>query len=287
MKKEKTNGLISIIIPVFNREESIKRTLESVYEQTYRPLEIIVVNDGSTDSTQEIVLIWKKNHESKNLLIKSFLRSNQGAPASRNYGLQHCTGEFIQFLDSDDYMHPLKIQNQKEKMEANNSDVAVCDFAYVDETGSIKKIQRNSGKALQVYSKGGSFSLSTPLFKSAFVRKGLRWDESLKRNQDIDFLFKLFLLTKRYFYTEGVWFFYVQHSSFRISDSYKITKPEYKKRIATLLLFGFRNLHLIPLRNIIFLFSGIYHLTLNWILYLPKKIIKTSYPHLAFKKKVK
>ena len=89
----------SIIIPVYNTEKYLDRCLSSVFNQTFSDYEVIVVNDGSTDSSEEIVNEYKDNHSN----LKYFYKKNGGLSSARNYGVSKSCGEYILFLDSDDY----------------------------------------------------------------------------------------------------------------------------------------------------------------------------------------
>lgn len=113
MSDEYEPGLISVIIPTYNRAQFLMEALNSVWYQTYRPIELIVVDDGSTDNTREAVLDWgqicTKDIQFK---LQYFYQENKGAPAARNLGLIKSRGEYIQFLDSDDLLHPEKFQRQ-------------------------------------------------------------------------------------------------------------------------------------------------------------------------------
>lgn len=100
-------GLVSVVIPTYNRADLIKETIYSVLEQTYDKFEIIVVDDGSSDNTKEVV------RDIKDERIKYFYQENKGLPAAaRNAGLRQSKGEFIAFLDSDDLWKPDKLQKQ-------------------------------------------------------------------------------------------------------------------------------------------------------------------------------
>lgn len=96
------NHLISIIIPVYNVEPWLDECLESVVGQTYENLEIIIVNDGSTDSSGEICEKWAN----KGSRIKLFIQENAGLSAARNAGLRNAIGDYYLFVDSDDYIEP-------------------------------------------------------------------------------------------------------------------------------------------------------------------------------------
>ncbi len=103
---------ISVIIPTFNRSKTIFRAIDSILKQTYKPYEIIVVDDGSTDGTKDLVI-------NKYPSIKYFYQSNNGVSKARNKGLHESKGEWIAFLDSDDEWLPKKLQEQKKNLEQN------------------------------------------------------------------------------------------------------------------------------------------------------------------------
>ena len=112
------NPLISCIIPVFNGERYLGEALDSILAQTYRPIEIIVVDDGSTDGTPELVAPYGDR-------IRYIRQKNAGAPTARNLGLRVAQGEFIAFLDSDDLWHAEKLARQTARFEAR-PELDVC-----------------------------------------------------------------------------------------------------------------------------------------------------------------
>ena len=100
-------SLVSVIIPTYNRADYLKLALKSVIEQTYKNIEVIVVDDGSTDHTAEVIASFNNSR------IKYFYQENTGLPAAgRNLGLRECSGAYIAFLDSDDMWHPEKLEKQ-------------------------------------------------------------------------------------------------------------------------------------------------------------------------------
>lgn len=104
--------LVSVIIPAYNASQTIAACLDSVCGQTYRNLEVIVVDDGSTDETFAIVQHYAEGH--KNIPFKIYSIANSGPASARNYGIEHSTGEYIAFLDSDDRWASTKIERQIE-----------------------------------------------------------------------------------------------------------------------------------------------------------------------------
>lgn len=110
---EMTNKLVSVVIPTYNRASLIIDALDSVYRQSYRPLEVIVVDDGSTDTTEKVVRSWLCEHSEPGEFVAHLAQQqNLGGNAARNRGIQESTGELIAFLDSDDVWHPDKLQKQ-------------------------------------------------------------------------------------------------------------------------------------------------------------------------------
>ena len=102
MRSECNTPLISVIVPVYQVERYLRECLDSVLAQTYVNLEIIVVDDGSTDSSPRIV----SEYASKDARIRRFTQPNQGLSSARNTGLEHASGEYILFVDSDDVLSP-------------------------------------------------------------------------------------------------------------------------------------------------------------------------------------
>src|SRR5574344_2130668 len=96
--------LVSIIIPYYNRADYFVRTLQSVVQQTYRPLEILLVDNASTDASPKIAQTFQEKYQEEDLRVILLLRDKQGAAAARNKGLHEAHGDYIYFFDSDDEM---------------------------------------------------------------------------------------------------------------------------------------------------------------------------------------
>ncbi len=111
-------GLVSVVIPTYNRSRLLVEALDSVAIQTYRPIEILVVDDGSTDGTEAHVRSWiREQADDPCLTVEYICQKNQGPSAARNRGLLHSQGEYIQFLDSDDQLHPERLSVHVEALE--------------------------------------------------------------------------------------------------------------------------------------------------------------------------
>lgn len=124
--------MVSVIVPSYNVASSVARCLDSVYGQTYGDLEVIAVNDGSTDDTLQVLSEYRRNHGSLILIDQS----NQGLSAARNAGIDAATGEYIFFLDSDDYLGPEEIELLANAM-SEDVDMVVGGMTYVDADGNI------------------------------------------------------------------------------------------------------------------------------------------------------
>lgn len=127
--------LVSTIIPVFNRPRMLNDAVRSVLAQTYRPIEILIADDGSTDDTSEVISALAAAHPE---MIRSCRIANSGPGPAREAGRQLARGEYLQYLDSDDRLLPNKFADQVEALNANPD----CDIAYgmtrlMDETGKV------------------------------------------------------------------------------------------------------------------------------------------------------
>ncbi|MDO8581568.1 MAG: glycosyltransferase family A protein [bacterium] len=192
---------ISIIIPTYNHRVALEKCLANIAVQTFRDFEVIVVDDGSTDGTNEWLQAMK-NHElgirnyGKDLPDSLFIihnSSNKGAPAARNAGLQKAKGEYILFCDADVVMQPNMLQKMYDALQAHPE----ASYAYSSFTFGWKKfiLWPFDGEKLQRM----PYIHSTSLIRRVHFPK-VGWDESLKRLQDWD----LFLTMLEEGHT-GVW----------------------------------------------------------------------------------
>jgi len=113
--------VISIIIPVYNSEKYLEECLRSIYNQTYKNVEIIIINDGSTDNSDEIV----NRYKNKFLKFQYYSQKNKGASDARNLGVEKANGEFLMFIDSDDYIEENTLELMYKKITQNNADMVI------------------------------------------------------------------------------------------------------------------------------------------------------------------
>ena len=116
---------VSVIIPVYNTEDYLKEYIESLVNQTLREIEILIVNDGSTDSSLEIMKEFKNKYPN---IIKIFDKVNGGQASARNYALSFAQGEYLGFVDSDDWVDSTMYEEMYEKAEKEDADIVICDM---------------------------------------------------------------------------------------------------------------------------------------------------------------
>ena len=148
------NSLLTIGICVYNGEKTIGRTLNSVLEQTYRPIELIIVNDSSTDNTFNILNQFKINNEADDFKINIVNHNNNsGIAVTRNTCIHHATGKFFGFIDSDDTLEQNYGSVLVDSLEINDADIAVFDFYKVDNNNARERVRifNNSNPTLKQY----------------------------------------------------------------------------------------------------------------------------------------
>lgn len=135
---------VSVVIPVYNSEKYLKKCIDSLLEQTLKNFEIVIVNDGSQDGSQEIIQSYMENYPG---MFKVLTTENGGQGRARNLGIQMTTGEYISFVDSDDYVSAEMLQEMYNKAKSENADLVTCNYSYVDEKGKeklmIPKVPKN------------------------------------------------------------------------------------------------------------------------------------------------
>ncbi|MCG0826138.1 glycosyl transferase family 2 [Lactiplantibacillus plantarum] len=128
--------LVSVIMPVFNGERFLKDAIESVLGQTYKNIELLIINDGSTDYTNEII----SNFKSNKFVVYIDLNENVGVAEARNIGLRHAKGKYIAFIDSDDIWCANKLDIQLCQMKQKNLNYSFSYYKLIDENKNLLKI---------------------------------------------------------------------------------------------------------------------------------------------------
>lgn len=184
MKKIK----VSVIVPVYNVEEYLARCLDSLVNQSLKDIEIIVVNDGSPDNSQKIIDNYCKKYKN----IKSFIKENGGLSDARNFGIEKAQGEYIAFLDSDDYVTIDMYMEMYNKAKSGNFDMVVCDLNYVYDDKIIKascniKKDTNNIKDVMLNIYPAAWN---KIFKRNLMDKGIRFKKGVWF-EDVEFIYRL------------------------------------------------------------------------------------------------
>lgn len=186
-----TKNKISIIIPVYNGEKYLERCIKSVLNQTYSYYEIIIVDDGSTDKTEQISKEFTKKYD----CIKYFRKKNGGVSSARNFGLDNASGNYVLFLDHDDYLDYNYIEELLNFAEDKKIDIVRSGYKTVDSEGKIInkcKYMDNSviipENYFKIFLESTFFGYAGGVFISMETINDTRFNSSLKFAEDLDFI---------------------------------------------------------------------------------------------------
>ena len=216
--------LVSIIIPAYNAAKFIKQCIQSIVFQTYKVIEIIIVNDGSTDETQVICETFAVNDKR----IQVINKKNEGVTRARLRGFFASKGSFIMFVDADDYIHPECIEKLVNAANAYRADMVCCQYFNVIGCACVKSVQRpaegfyNKDKIIKLlkekflYDKktqiaGMNPFLCTKLIRRKFVADALRVGTGLWYEEDLVGTLQLLYSIDSMYITSDYLYYYVQH----------------------------------------------------------------------------
>lgn len=194
---------LSVVITNYNKEQYLAQCLQSVVEQTLKGIEIIVVDDGSTDNSMKVLEQYEKQHNN----LKVYRQQNAGVSAARNAGLQKANGEYVTFLDADDYVHLAGYEEMYEVASGNNADMVIADIICFNEYKNwplsyMKKLFnkefpliRNIAENLELHL---TPSTSNKIFKREMcILNGIHFDEDLWVGEDLLFTQQCLLVAER------------------------------------------------------------------------------------------
>ncbi|MFT4326793.1 MAG: glycosyltransferase family 2 protein [Candidatus Woesearchaeota archaeon] len=252
----KQKPLVSIIIPTHNRASFISRAITAALEQSYSNIEVIVVDDCSSDNTKDVVLGF-----SNTKVIYFRNKQNKGGPYSRNRGLSHAKGDYIMFLDDDDSLHPDKITLQVEKFESSkvkNLGVVTCDVSY--KRSDIASVRKNRLQGIiykQLLRSYCVFGTETMLIKKTCFDVIKGFDIKLASNQEYDLAIRLAqhfsfdyvprVLTYKYESTDQI--------SFNFTKKLNGTRYLYKKHLSAFKEQGVYGYNFFRFRYLFFKYS--------------------------------
>ena len=183
MKKPK----LSIIIPVYNVEKYLYRCLESVIKSTFNDYELIIINDGSKDRSERVVVDFKEKHPDFKDKIIYIKKENSGVSETRNMGIEKATGRYITFIDSDDYIQQDMLELMMNKMNESDYDIVACDARLVYENNDREDIVL-SGYRTDLYHKD-------KIRETMLIQYPVMWNKIYKTE-----------LIKKIKFTSGVWY---------------------------------------------------------------------------------
>jgi len=208
------NEMVSVVITCFNYAKYLRKSIESALNQTYGKLEIIVVNDGSTDNTDEVMGEYLSDPR-----IIYLKQENKGQAIAKNVGIDHSNGSFVAFLDADDIWCIDKLEKQMARFENKSTGVVFCRARYVDEkddvfdyemTGTYLQPQRGKVTKWLLYDNFVQFS-SSVVRKACFDRFGT-FDESLKMGIDWDLWLRISTAYEFDFANDRLFYYRMGHS---------------------------------------------------------------------------
>lgn len=226
--------LVSVIIPAYNIEDYIGRCLDSIISQTYKNLEIIVVDDGSRDYTGEIL----DNYAKKDRRIKVIHKENGGVSSARNKGIEAAEGDYIGFIDGDDLIEPEMYKTLVDLLEEENADIAHCGYQMVF-PDRIDYYHNTGKKKIQTTEEGLKDLLSGEMIEPGLVNKlykkelikNCRLNETVKINEDLLMNYQLFKLSQKSVYYDITPYSYMIRSSSDTGANSLITKREDSLRV--------------------------------------------------------
>ncbi|ALB44258.1 glycosyltransferase family 2 protein [Clostridium beijerinckii] len=207
---------VSIITPVYNVEECIERSIKSVMNQTCKDFELLLIDDGSKDKSIDIA---RGLLENSSINYKIITQKNSGVSAARNRGIKEASGEYITFLDSDDYIDHKFVERMYEKAEEGKCEIVFCDYSEVDAKGNVLVQNRTnylnefiSGKeaALMQLKDDITIGMRSAIYKSSIIQdNNLLFDTKRKYGEDMVFVVKALLYAKKVISVNEVLAFYV------------------------------------------------------------------------------
>ncbi len=197
---------VSVIVPIYNVEKHLGKCLKSLENQTLEDIEIILVNDGSTDSSGKIAKDWAEKNNNAVYLEKT----NGGLSDARNYGLKYAKGEFIAFLDSDDFVEKNIYEKMYNAAITNNADFVECDFIWKYPNKEIvdKRVEYKNKEEMLAFIRVVAWNklIKRELIENLEFPKGLRYE-------DVEFTYKLIPKIKNPQYVAVPLVYYVQRQS--------------------------------------------------------------------------
>lgn len=197
---------VSVIVPIYNVEKYLEKCINSLLSQTLEDIQIILVNDGSKDNSGNIAREYEKNNKNRIIYVE---KENGGLSDARNYGLKYATGDFIAFLDSDDYIEKNAYEEMYDKAIEENADYVECDFIweFPNKIRVDKQYPYKNKKEMLSFVRVVAWN---KLIKSQLITdNNLEFPKGL-RYEDVEFTYKLIPFVNKFAYVDKPFIHYVQ-----------------------------------------------------------------------------
>ena len=219
-------GLISVIVPIYNIPfRYIEECVQSILNQTYSYFELLLVDDGSADKCRE----YYSHLPERDSRIYTILQENQGVSAARNNGLKNAKGEFIAFIDADDYIEKDYFEYLLSLIDGNYADIAVCDYDFIYKNGSVGSGSKKSGnfmcyndeQALQQILLRKSFGCSSAsrIYKRRVI-SDIEFPVKVKNGEDVNFSWKVFKNARKVVFSSEIKYHYRQRLGSAVHSLY-------------------------------------------------------------------
>ena len=199
---------VSIIMPVYNVEDYIEKSIESVINQTLKDIEIIIVNDGSQDNSKELLQKYLKNNNNIIYLEKE----NGGLSSARNFGIKYATGEYIAFLDSDDFVEVNMYEEMYNVAKKENADMVECDFIWEYPNKKIKDIGKLYFSKKEAIEKARVVAWNKIIRRDILQKTKIEFPNGL-RYEDIEFFYKILPYLDKISFVKKNFVHYVQRQN--------------------------------------------------------------------------
>lgn len=235
---------ISIILPVFNSEKYLRKCINSIINQTYTNWELIIINDGSSDSSRNICNEFSKDEQRISVIHKL----NEGVSKARNIGLELCSGDYVTFVDSDDYLEPFTLYTYIKEIKKNNSDIIKVGYyrEYKNKKQECVAIDENvvlynTWDLYRLLEKSHYYSFLWNMCIKKTCISDIKFDENIFWCEDHIFSYQCYLNCKKMSILSIPCYHYIIHESCSLSDikdPYVIKIANEKERESKLLLNG-------------------------------------------------
>lgn len=211
---------VSVIVPVYNVEKYLEKCLESLVNQTLKDIEIIIVNDGSTDNSEIIINKYLNKYKEK---IKYLKKENGGLSDARNFGMKYATAEYIAFLDSDDYADITTYEKMYNKAIEENCDFVECNFIWKYENKEIKDTGVVYKNKHEMFENARVIAWNKLIKRDLLNKVNIEFPKGL-RYEDVEFFYKLLPYINKVGFVKDYLIYYVQRENSIVNTQNERTK---------------------------------------------------------------